>query len=74
MPLVITVMRPKLEPGLLGDALGEHVPRGDAELAADDEGDADAVEEQPDEELHESTDEHGSGVGGIGEAWSNPIP
>ena len=54
----------EVEPGLLRDALGEHVPRGDAELAAHDEGDAHAVEEQPDEELHESTDEHGCGVGG----------
>ncbi len=61
-------MRPKASPVCFAMPCVSTSHGRDAELAAHDERDADAVEEQPDEELHEATDEHGCGVGGSGEA------
>ena len=64
--LMSTVMRPKLEPGVDADALRQHVPGGDADLAAHDQRDADPVEEEAEEELREASREApGHGCEGV---------
>ena len=41
------------DPGVPADALVQHVPRGEADVAGDDQGDPDATDDQPDDALHD---------------------